>query len=207
MAVTETHSQYEIQIPKYVESKPYLMGLAEKPDAAKKIANSLDPKAKKVIIRVTRQKQGESTRLPDSTGYFIKVENQYILIVSASGHLFTLVQDGIGWQYPVYDFKWVPYHVAAPKNRPPTKYELRIESAIETIRYVAQRANDYIIMTDYDEEGEVIGGILLAQLIGEKSLEKAKRMKFSSFSKKELLNSYEEALGGNSINFGMYIVA
>ncbi|MHA2503030.1 MAG: DNA topoisomerase I [Candidatus Kariarchaeaceae archaeon] len=204
MAATEMLPGYEINLPKYVTDKPYVMGLAEKPDAAKKIANRLDSKAKKVTIKVTRKGPGENTRLPDTTGYYVKAENENILIVPASGHLFTLVQDGIGWQYPVYDFKWVPYHEAAPKNRPPNKYELRIESAVEAIRHVAASAKDHIIMTDYDEEGEVIGGILLAQLVGEDVLNNAKRMKFSSFSKTELEESYKSAKSGSTINFGMY---
>jgi len=187
-----------------VASHPYTLGLAEKPSAAKKLAEGLDKKAKKVSIKVTRKQGKEETRLPDTNAYFIKTMDRYIIIVPASGHLFTLVQDGIGWQYPVYDFKWVPNHIASTRNRPPSKYDLRIESAVESIRYVATKAKDYIVMTDYDEEGEVIGGILLAKLVGEKTLATAKRMKYSSFSKKEIIQSLEEALEGNTINFGMY---
>lgn len=204
MATTTLSMNYNVQIPKYVSSKDFKLGLAEKPTAAKRIASILDPKSKKVAIKVYRDEKGEEKRLPDTVGYFVRTDDTYIFIIPAFGHLFTLVQDGVGWQYPVYDFRWVPNHLSKNNVKQLSKFDLRIESAVEAIRYLVQQTDDYVVMTDYDEEGEVIGGIILSELAGEEALEHAKRMKFSSFAKQEILDSLEDALSGSPINFGMY---
>jgi len=203
MAVADSSVNYDVKLPKYVESKSFAMGLAEKPSAAGKIAKILDPKVKEVKIKVTRKNGDKEERLPDPTGYFLKVDDSYMMIVSAAGHLYTLTQDGVGWQYPVYDFRWVPNHIKS-SNRHISKNDLRNEASIEAIKYIAHKAKDFIVMTDYDEEGEVIGGIILSQILGDEVLQDAKRMKFSTITKKEIKHSLEEALDGNQINFGMY---
>ena len=200
---TQASPKYDIQVPKYVLSKTFTLGLAEKPDAAKKLAGILDSKSKKFNIKVTRKLNRKSTSLPDVPAYYVNSRSKPILIVPASGHIFTLVQDGVGWQYPVYDFRWTPNHLANRSQRPPTKPELRNEAIVEAMRFLVGKTEDYIIMTDYDEEGEVIGGLILAQLAGEDSLQKAKRMKYSSFAKQEILDSYASSKK-TTMNFGMY---
>jgi DNA topoisomerase-1 len=196
---------YTVTIPKTIKKKSFILGLAEKPTAAKRIAESLNGKPKKIISRVTRIENNEETKLPNTEVYHLKVDGRDLVIIPAFGHLYTLTQDGIGWQYPVYDFKWIPTYLSI-KPTYQTDFHRRIESAIATIQHFASKSSTFVIMTDYDEEGEVIGAVILSQILGEKSLKKAKRMRYSSFAKKEIMESYTNAVSNDqaTINFGMY---
>ena len=126
--MSKAMEQYLIDVPKYVQSKPYTFGIAEKPSAAKRLAQTLDDKAKEFSIKVT--KQGKVLHIVK--GWLITKNKERIVILSALGHLFTLIQDGSGWQYPVYDFKWVPINQAS--NKLGQKFNDRIEATIEAIR-------------------------------------------------------------------------
>ncbi len=197
--------KYNVKVSENIISNSFHFGLAEKPTAAKRLAQTLDPKSTKFSIEVTRVERGKKIRLPDTDGYSMEYSGHKVLILSAFGHLYTLVQDGIGWQYPVYDFKWMPLHRTI-KKLDESKFHLRIESAIESMKYLAKKSVSSIIMTDYDEEGEVIGGVTLSKILGEEILTSAKRMKFSTFAKKELMNSFKEVFQADhtGINDGMY---
>jgi len=203
---TELVKKYKIGFPGDYLKSPYMLGIAEKPTAAKRIASTLGVKSEKITVPVIRLINNKKTELPSIDIYRIEVENQSmaIFIIPALGHLFTLVQDGLGWQYPVYDFKWEANHLTRRRNKEETKFDQRIEATIEVLRKVIKKSKKNIVMTDYDEEGEVIGGIIISQLVGDKELSKACRMKFSSFSKKELQSSFSEALSNGGINKGMY---
>ena len=193
--------QYLIDVPKYVQSKPYTFGIAEKPSAAKRLAQTLDAKAKEFSIKVT--KNGKVLHIVK--GWLITKNKERIVILSALGHLFTLVQDGSGWQYPVYDFKWVP--ISQASNKLGQKFNDRIEATIEAIRQMANSAKKYLVLTDYDEEGEVIGALTLTQLVNNDALKQARRLKFSSFAKKEINNAFDIARSkspAGEINLGMY---
>lgn len=193
--------QYLVDVPKYVQSKPYTFGIAEKPSAAKRLAQILDEKAKEFSIKVT--KNGKVLHIVK--GWLITKNKERIVILSALGHLFTLIQDGSGWQYPVYDFKWVPINQASNKLGP--KFNDRIEATIEAIRKMANSAEKYLVLTDYDEEGEVIGALTLTQLVNNDALKQARRLKFSSFAKKEINKAFEMARSKSAegdINIGMY---
>ncbi|MCY3411465.1 MAG: DNA topoisomerase I [Candidatus Heimdallarchaeota archaeon] len=197
--------QYKVIVDKKYLKSPFVFGFAEKPTAAKKIASILDSKSKKIAINVIRKTGKEKKELPTTEAYFVQHNSQTVIIIPAFGHLFTLVQDGIGWQYPVYDFKWEPLHQSSSKNTD-DKFMMRIESAIESIRYVASKAKEYVVMTDYDEEGEVIGGVTLSKILGERKLNSVKRMKFSTFAKKEILHAYNVLFeeDGHGLDLGMY---
>ena len=193
--------QYRIDVPKYVQSKPYTFGIAEKPSAAKRLAQTLDDKAKEFSIKVA--KKGKVLHIVK--GWLITKNKERIVILSALGHLFTLIQDGSGWQYPVYDFKWVPINQAS--NKLGQKFNNRIEATIEAIRQMANSADKYLVLTDYDEEGEVIGALTLTQLVNNEALKQARRLKFSSFAKKEINKAFDMARSKSTegeINIGMY---
>lgn len=195
--------RYKIKMDKSILSKPFVFGLAEKPTAAKRIAKVLDSKSRQVSIQITRIEGKEKFELPPTIAHYLEFQGKSVIILSAFGHLYTLVQDGIGWQYPVYDFKWVPLHQI---GREKSNFHFRIESALESMKFIAKKAKDHVIMTDYDEEGEVIGGVILSKLLGEKVLGSAKRMKFSTFAKKEVTKSFADMFkkGDRGINLGMY---
>ncbi|HIG97682.1 MAG TPA: DNA topoisomerase I, partial [Candidatus Aenigmarchaeota archaeon] len=145
----------------------YTLIISEKPTAAKAIAEALaDEKPKKIGDKVF--------------WYEFQRDGEPFVIVPAVGHLFTLKQKGKGWAYPVFDVEWVPTFQA-------NKFAKFTEPYFRNIEHFAKDAKDVIIATDYDDEGEVIGYNILRFILGRKD---ASRMKFSTMTKEELLDSY-----------------
>ncbi len=160
-------------------SKPFVLGIAEKPSAANRIALALGgKKTKKVTIN----------NVPI---HVIRGEQEDLVIASATGHVFTLIQDGYGSEYPSYDFIWVPLHQKSRnKGRPSSRSGAKTKTIINILRELIQNATSLVIMTDYDQEGEVIGAIILQELGGKHAIKKAKRMKFSTLTKTEIQRAY-----------------
>ena len=133
----------------------YPLIICEKPSAAKAIAESLaDGKPKKI---------GEKA-------YYFEFErdgNKFVA-VPAVGHLFTLKQTGKGWAYPAFDVDWVPSFKASRGAKFTEEY-------FHNIELLAKNADDFVVATDYDDEGEVIGYNILRFICGK---QKAARMKF-----------------------------
>jgi len=156
--------------------------ITEKPTAAKAVAEALaDDKPKKIGEKV----------------YYFEFEKdgQKFVVVPAVGHLFTLKQKDRGWYYPVYNVDWIPSYKANIMSKFSEPYLRNIEE-------LAKDAKDVIIATDYDDEGEVIGFNILRFVIGRND---APRMKFSTMTKEELLDSYEHMtkLNKNLIESGL----
>jgi DNA topoisomerase-1 len=149
--------------------------IAEKPDAARRIAAALGQRT------VASPKRGE---LPL---YEVTRNGDKIKIMAALGHLYTLKQSGKGWDYPVFDMEWVPkYEVqkSAEKTR----------SFIERFHELSHTAESFIVATDFDIEGETIAYCILRYACGNEALTKALRMKFSTLADKELTEAYENLL-------------
>src|SRR3990167_3115702 len=157
----------------------YTLILTEKPTAAKAIAEALsDDKPKKV---------GDK-----AAWYEFTKDVKDFITVPAVGHLFTLKQASKGWAYPVFDVEWVPSFKA-------NKFASFSEPYFRNIEQLAKDAGDVIVATDYDDEGEVIGFNILRFLLGRKD---AARMRFSTMTKTELIESYlhaEKTLNKNLI--------
>jgi DNA topoisomerase I len=156
--------------------------ICEKPTAAKAVAEALsDDEPKKI---------GEKAFY-----YEFKKDGKKFVVVPAVGHLFTLKQKGKGWYYPAFDVEWVPSFKA-------NKFASFSEPYYRNIESLAKEAEEVIVATDYDEEGEVIGYNILQFLLGRKD---AMRMKFSTMTKEELLDSYEHMtkLNKNLIESGL----
>lgn len=155
------------------ERETYTLIITEKPQAAAKIASALaDGKEKKLS-------EGGVT-------YFeITKDGKEILIASAAGHLFTLAQDKEkrvkGW--PNFDVKWQPNFQVKKKDWS-KKYYLALSK-------LCRNASNFIVATDYDIEGEVIGWNIVRFIAKVKD---AKRMKYSTLTKDELKNSYENLM-------------
>ncbi len=160
----------------------YTLIITEKPTAAKAVAEALaDGKPKKL---------GEK-----AFWYEFTKDNRDFVVVPAVGHLFTLKQTDKGWNYPVFNVDWVPSFKA-------NKFAAFSEQYYKNIEALAKDANDVVIATDYDDEGEVIGYNILRFLLGRKD---ASRMRFSTMTKEELMGSYEHMtkLNKNLIEAGL----
>ena len=147
--------------------------ITEKPDASKRIAESLADKG--TLKKFTNEEK--------VTYYEFKRKGKKHIVVCAVGHLFNLtpVKKGGGWSYPIFDAEWKP------------SYQVRKESAFskkyfDVVQAMIKNGSEFIVATDYDTEGSVIGFNILRFLAGAKD---GKRMKFSTLTKDELIESYD----------------
>jgi len=146
--------------------------ICEKPKAAMKIAYALAE-----IAPVKRNL--------DKVPYWeVNRGKKKFIVVSAVGHLFGLVQKGVSKEWPVFDIEWKPHGSFVRKY-------------INAISNLAKEASDFIIACDYDVEGELIGFNTLRFLCKK---EDAKRMKFSTLTKSDLVKSYEQIM--RHVDFG-----
>jgi DNA topoisomerase-1 len=149
--------------------------IAEKPDAARRIAAAL---GQKMISRPDRRE------LPL---YEVERNGDRLKIMAATGHLYTLRQSGKGWDYPVLDMEWVPKYDTQKSTE-------RNRAFIERFRELSQETESYIVATDFDVEGETIAYCILKYACGSDALKRAQRMKFSTLTDKELIEAYEHPL-------------
>ncbi|HIP75336.1 MAG TPA: DNA topoisomerase I [Thermococcus paralvinellae] len=155
--------------------------IAEKPNVAKKIAHAL---AEKKPVRKT---------LYGVPYYELIRDGKRIIVAPAVGHLYTLAPKYKSYGYPIFDIMWVPVHVAE-------KGKSYAKDYIKALRELAKRANEFIVACDYDTEGEVIGYTALKYACGVEP-ERAKRMKFSALTKRDILKAWYNL--EPTINFGM----
>ena len=148
--------------------------IAEKPNAAKAIAAAL---ADKGSLNVLESEEGVKY-------YEFKRNKKHHVVVAAVGHIFTLKQKGKGWAYPVFDVEWIPSFKATPIASFTKKY-------FNVVEEITKRGKEFVVCCDYDEEGSVIGYNILRFLCNQKD---AKRMKFSTMTKEELIDSYDNAM-------------
>lgn len=148
----------------------YTVIIAEKPDAARKIAESLA--------------DGKPVELEASGVRYYKftVNGKEHVCVPAVGHLFTLLPKGKGWTYPIFDFEWSPTYLR--------KESAWTEKYLRNFQELSKNASELIGATDFDMEGEVILYNILRYIFKAKD---AKRMKFSTLTKEELRDSYKNA--------------
>ena len=146
--------------------------IAEKPDAMEHIAKAL---AEKNLKRRTSRYKVDY--------YEFERDGKRHIAVSAVGHLFGLKQKGKGWTYPVFDAEWVPTFTA-------NKAAAFSERYYRTMEDIAKIKDVLLISaTDYDNEGSVIAANIIHLIFGKKD---AKRMKFSTLTRNDLVKSYEE---------------
>lgn len=156
--------------PKKAKTKgDYILVITEKPQAAQKIADAL----------------GNATRRQDGkVSYYELTKNgEKIVVASAVGHLFglTYTKGQKGW--PIYNVEWQPSFK--------TKSAAFTKQYYDCLKYLAMGAKEFVVATDFDIEGEVIGWNVLRFICGQKS---SKRMKFSTLTADELKQAYETSL-------------
>jgi DNA topoisomerase-1 len=154
--------------------KGYILIITEKPAAAMKIAYALDDNHYPRKLNIAGVPYYELTR-----------ENKKIVVSCAVGHLFTLAQSEktkkTGW--PVFDIHWRPNFEVRKED-----FTKKYYTALKTL---ARGAESFIVATDYDVEGEVIGWNVVRFIANQVD---AKRMKFSALTSSELQEAYNNLM-------------
>ncbi len=157
------------KVDKTEPKKDSILIITEKPQAALKIASSLG-----------NPRKYSENKVPF---YELEKSGNKIIVASAVGHLFNLTYSKGQTGWPIFKTEWIPSYTQ--KNAAFTKNYYNL------LKKLARRAKEVIIATDYDNEGEVIGWNVLRFIVKK---ENAKRMKYSTLTKQELVKSYENAL-------------
>ena len=167
-------------------NQPYTLVIAEKPDAARKIATALGPYGQRKMFGV---------EYFDIPGGFDK---RHYIVCAAAGHLYGLADTSKSRSvYPVFDIDWFPsylifsnrkYSMTGKKKYRYTNYHA---SRLRLISELAKHAYSYVHACDYDLEGETIGYnvIKYASSVRKPVL----RAKFSTLTEDEIRDSFSKA--------------
>ncbi len=146
--------------------------ITEKPKAAQRIAEALA--------------EGKAVRKGDRgvSYYEITRGKKDIIVGCAVGHLFGLAEKEKkrGMRYPVFDVEWKPTYETSKSAAFSKKY-------FDTLGKLSKMAKEFTVACDLDVEGEVIGYNVLRFICKQKD---ARRMKFSTLTKPDLVEAYEK---------------
>ena len=148
--------------------------ICEKPSSAEKIAKALSPSARKKVYN-KKVKYWELER-----------DSKSITVLSGVGHLYSLIPRDAKYRVS-FNLHWVPSYEAS-------KASSFTKSYLRAIKKFGKDADSYIHACDYDVEGTLIGYNALKFACGEDSLKKASRMKFSTLTKKDIIEAYENRI-------------
>ncbi len=156
--------------------------ISEKPKSAQRIAEALaDGKP------IKKKEKGV-------TYYEITRGDKDIIVASSVGHLFGVAEkEKKGLRYPTFDVEWKPLYEISKDAAFSKKY-------YDIIKKLAKKVDSFVIGSDLDTEGEVIGLNILRYICKQKD---AKRMKFSTLTKDDLIKAYENA--SPTIEWGLAI--
>lgn len=146
--------------------------VTEKPSAARRIAEALDGAG-----------EPEPFRRKNVPYYIASRGGRELFVVSALGHLYTIIQDGGEWTYPIYDYRWAPAYEAGNSGR--------TRPFIDVIRELNEGIDEYVSACDYDMEGSLIAYNILRYTCGSKGLGNASRMKYSTLTRTDLNRAWE----------------
>ncbi|BAB66257.1 DNA topoisomerase I [Sulfurisphaera tokodaii] len=159
--------------------KNYILVIAEKSKAAKKIAEALSDKP--------------TTCKKYSVSYWVvNYKGKVNVVAPAAGHLFNLYGDS---SFPIFSMDWKPLWEIDDSAKYTKKY-------YNLLKDLSKYAIEYINACDYDIEGSVIGYMIIKHF---GDLKKAKRMKFSALTKQDIQKAYSNLspLDYNMINAGI----
>ncbi|MEM5793396.1 MAG: DNA topoisomerase I [Candidatus Aenigmatarchaeota archaeon] len=152
--------------------------ISEKPDAATRISQALA--------------DGNVKKVGSGGAYWLEFERngKKYVCVPAVGHLFVLNSPkNNSWNYPDFSAEWVPTYT--------NKGSEFTKKYFTNIQKLAKEASDFIVATDFDTEGEVIGYNILRFICKRQD---AKRMKFSTLTKADLEEAFRNMMP--HIDFG-----
>ncbi len=144
--------------------------VGEKPNVASKLAQALGNYS-------TKENRGVKN-------YIIETDDRRIIISPAVGHIFNLDSVEDGWDYPVFDVEWRPTFETDDSADYMKKYYHNLCDQLE-------KADTYINACDFDLEGSVIGANVIKHITGA-SDEKIERMKFSTLTKSDLQEAFDD---------------
>jgi DNA topoisomerase-1 len=157
--------------------------VAEKPSVALRLAIALSEGSPKKISDARRVSY-----------YEINAKEGTIYIAAAVGHLFTIRQVGNSRGYPVLDVDWAPSHEVS-------KFAGYTKNYLDVLKDLAPKCQAFINACDFDLEGTVIGTNII-KFLNNGSLEvNAKRMKFSTTTRPDLINAYANLMPLDMNNF------
>jgi DNA topoisomerase I len=158
--------------------KDAILIITEKPAAAAKIAAALSGATDEKITN------------KDKVSYYeFHKGSQRYLVGCAVGHLYGVQQIAARGPFPNFEVEWQP--AANKKGGNFTKKYLTV------LKRLVKESKEFIVATDFDVEGEVIGWNVVRFVAKKKD---AKRMKFSLLTKEALEKSFENLLP--SLNWG-----
>jgi DNA topoisomerase-1 len=145
----------------------FVLVIAEKPKAARKIADALSGGRAKWCRGVGK------------AGFWVlRFNGKLFVVASAVGHLFGLYTRRRG--FPVFDYEWRPlWEIDSSAAYTKPYYEL--------LERLSRKAAVYVNACDYDIEGSVIG-FLIIKWFGR--VDRAFRAKFSSLTPGELVRAF-----------------
>ena len=147
----------------------YTLIITEKPQAAMKIASAL----------------GKARKYNEGGVPYYEVERngKEIVVASAVGHLYNLEYKAGQKGWPIFELEWRPSYERTSSAFTKKYYSL--------LKKLAKGAGEIIVATDYDIEGEVIGWNVLRFICKRDS---AMRMKYSTLTKDELVESFDKPM-------------
>ncbi len=146
--------------------------ITEKPKSAQRVAEALA--------------DGKPVKKGEKGVYYYEVTRgrKDIIVACAVGHLFGISEkQKKGLKYPVFDVEWKPLYEIDKDAAFSKKY-------FDVIKKLSKQADTFTIACDYDIEGSVIGMNIIRLICKQKD---ARRMKFSTLTKPDLVNAYENA--------------
>jgi DNA topoisomerase-1 len=161
--------------------------IAEKPSVAQRIAASLA--------------EGPYKQLAFNGIRYYEINNagDILHVVAAAGHLFTIKQKDSAKGFPIFDIEWAPSYKVNSKAYFTKKY-------LDVINEIGRKCSIFINACDYDIEGTVIGTNIIRFITGNdvnSSINPSSilRMKFSTTTKEDLVESYKNINPFDKSNF------
>ncbi|KZX10622.1 DNA topoisomerase I [Methanobrevibacter filiformis] len=148
--------------------------ICEKPKSSEKIAKAISSKAvkkkyNKKVVYWEIEENGKKTT-----------------VLSAVGHLYSLTPKN-SKEKVFFDLDWVPLYET-------DKTKKYVKDYVFAMKKFGKGADKFIHACDYDIEGTLIGFNALKYACGNESLANVSRMKFSTLTKKDILDAYENMI-------------
>ena len=152
--------------------KEYELVVTEKPSASLKIATALAD---------TQPVKKSEKGVPY---YEITHKGNKIFVACAVGHLFSIAEKQKKSDYPNFEVEWHHSYLVNKSADFTKKYT-------DALKKLSKISKKFLVACDFDLEGSIIGYNVIRFICNQKD---ARRMKFSTLTKQELVQSYENAM-------------